>query len=71
MNKTAEKCSNCKFFQQTLSADEANGRGWGKCHRYAPRPFSVVEESWRFPEIYDDSWCGEFEEMIGEENDRY
>jgi hypothetical protein len=54
-----ERCGSCKFLLDTDKRPIGIGKRVGVCRRYPP--------SWRFdtlssifPDIYENSWCGEF-----------
>ena len=49
-------CKNCRY-----SEYENEAKGTMFCRRYAPKPGTDFEE---WPLVWDDDWCGEFEQKI-------
>jgi len=59
------KCKNCKYFLDSVKTDVVPvGEGMGTCHRYPPIPDMneyCIENCVR-PIVWDDGWCGEFQQ---------
>ena len=60
--KRAEECGNCRFFK-AIDFDDYDYDG--ECRRYAPRAIlsDGVPGDFQpvFPEMFNESWCGEWE----------
>lgn len=57
----AEECGECKYFRAT-GYTRANQR-IGTCHFNPPNANLATGHKW--PEVYKDEWCGQFQPKIG------
>jgi len=50
-------CGECRFYQKKGLAYTTGSFSFGSCLRFPPVPIS---DGTAFPEVYEDTWCGEF-----------
>jgi hypothetical protein len=68
------ECANCKYYFYTTTRNSFNGGEMldtSECRRYAPRRDSHAlagEKDKRFPRVYPNDWCGEFEPVEVSQN---
>jgi len=54
---TENTCQKCNFYE--ILTDSADG--WGRCHRYAPKP-STADSVFEWPAVIGRDWCGEYKD---------